>query len=105
MVDLDGIARHRIVFTRQGKADLAYFSAYERKRILDAVRRQLCEEPLVETRNRKALRENPVGRWELRIGKYRVFYDVEEPVPTVVVGAVGCKVHNVLYIRGEEISL
>ena len=50
-------------------------------------------------------RDNPVARWELRIGKYRVFYEVYENTSTVAVGAVGFKVHNVLYIRGEEVEL
>lgn len=32
--------------------------------------------PLLETRNRNPLRPNETSQWELRIGKYRVFYDV-----------------------------
>jgi hypothetical protein len=34
-----------------------------------------------------------------------VFYEVEEGNATVLVGAVGFKVHNVLYIRGKEVRL
>jgi hypothetical protein len=33
----------------------------ERVRVLDAVARQLVHEPLVETRNRKPLRPNPIA--------------------------------------------
>jgi len=51
------------------------------------------------------LQDNPVARWELRVGKYRVFYEVAAETSTVCVGAVGLKVHNVLYIRGEEVAL
>jgi len=40
----------------------------------------VAREPIVETRNRKKLRPNPLAPWELRIGKARVFYDVEESV-------------------------
>lgn len=53
-----------------------------------------------ESRNRKPLRENPLAPWELRLGKYRVFYRVEEQ--DVVVGAIGVKEHNKLFIHGEE---
>ena len=99
------MAVYRIEFTQEAGRDLAYFSAYERKRIVDDVKRQLTHEPTVETRNRKELRDNPVARWELRIGKYRVFYEVEQQTSTVIIGAVGFKVHNMLYIRGQEVKL
>jgi len=96
---------YRIDFTQEAKGDLAYFFAHERRQIVDEVRRQLTHDPTLETRNRKELRGNPLARWELRIGRYRAFYEVDEGTCTVVVGAVGFKVHNVLYIRGEEIRL
>ena len=99
------MAVFRIEFTEEAKADLAWFSAYERKGIVEEVKRHLADRPTVETRNRKQLRENPVARWELRIGKYRVFYEVATETSTVCVGAVGLKMHNVLYIRGEEVAL
>jgi hypothetical protein len=47
----------------------------------------------------------------VRLGKYRVFYDVLEEdgdetiVRIVKVEAVGYKKHNKLYIRGEEFEL
>jgi mRNA-degrading endonuclease RelE of RelBE toxin-antitoxin system len=43
--------------------------------IVDAIDDQLIYEPHLETRNRKLLESNPLGAWELRIGRYRVFYD------------------------------
>ena len=72
---------------------------------MDEVKRQLAHEPTVQTRNRKELRDDPVARWELRIGKYRAFYEVDEDTATVAIGAVGFKAHNILYIRGEEVAL
>ncbi|MCX7012799.1 MAG: type II toxin-antitoxin system RelE/ParE family toxin [Candidatus Sumerlaeota bacterium] len=99
------MAKYRIVLTQEARTDLACFSAYERKIIVGTVKRQLSDQPTVETRNRKELRDRPAPRWELRIGKYRAFYEVDEPTSVVTVGAVGYKVHNVLYIRGNEVQL
>jgi len=62
--------------------------------------------PLVETRNRKPMRPNPLASWELRIEDVRVFYDVaEEPEPTVSIIAIGTKEHGRLIIGGEEFQL
>ena len=94
-----------IDFTEEARIDLTWFSAYERKTIIDEIRRQLTDQPAVGTRNRKRLRENPLARWELRVGKFRVFYEIGEDGATVTVAAVGFKRHNRLFIRGEEVRL
>ncbi|MBX7233302.1 MAG: hypothetical protein K1X65_02885 [Caldilineales bacterium] len=75
--------------------------------VLDEVDRQLKHEPTTETRNRKPMRPNPIAPWELRIGALRVFYDVLDNTlePTVLILAIGIKIHNRLYIGGEEIEL
>lgn len=96
---------YTIEFTEEAKRDLAYFTAHERKNILHKVREQLSHEPDMPTRNRKPLRDNPVAPWELRIGHYRVFYQIERDVVTVGVVAVGRKRHNALYIRGKQVKL
>jgi mRNA-degrading endonuclease RelE of RelBE toxin-antitoxin system len=41
----------------------------------------------------------------MRVGSYRVFYDVDEDASKVLVKSVGWKEHNKLLIRGEEYSL
>ena len=96
---------YTIEFTEEAKRDLAYFTAHARKKILHKVREQLSHEPSVQTRNRKSLRDNPVAPWELRIGHYRVFYQIDQNVVTVGVVAVGQKRHNILYIRGKQVEL
>jgi mRNA-degrading endonuclease RelE of RelBE toxin-antitoxin system len=74
--------------------DLANLHVYERKNILDAIDKQLLHEPTRQTKNRKILIglippwENVPPVWELRIGEYRVFYDVDEKTSTVTVRAV-----------------
>lgn len=97
--------KYTIEVTEEAKRDLSYFTAHERKRILQGIREQLSHEPLQETRNRKKLRENPIAPWELRIGKYRVFYEVVQDIVTIGVVAVGYKQHNTLYIRGKRVAL
>lgn len=73
--------------------------------IFDEIERQLTYQPDVETRNRKPLRAHPLGEWELRVGKFRVFYDIDAGNKTVLVKAVGVKIGNKLLIRGKEFSL
>ena len=58
-----------------------------------------------ETRHRKLLRENPLADWELRVGRFRVFYDVDAANRLVRVLAVGVKAGNKLLIGGEEVAL
>ena len=97
---------YEIAFADSVKAHLQVLTAGQRATVLDAIERQLANEPLAETRNRKPLRPNPVAPWELRVGTLRVFYDVSErSPPTVRVLAVGVKDRNVLRIGGQEIQL
>jgi mRNA-degrading endonuclease RelE of RelBE toxin-antitoxin system len=60
---------------------------------------------LAPTRHHKPLRTNELSKWELRLGKYRVFYDVEEEARIIRIKAVGWKEHNRLFIRGKEYLL
>ena len=52
------------------------------------------------------MRPNPVAPWELRIGRLRVYYDVEEePEPVVCIRAVGIKERQRVRIGREVIDL
>jgi mRNA-degrading endonuclease RelE of RelBE toxin-antitoxin system len=74
--------------------DLKDLRASDRKRILDKIDEQLISNPTEETRNKKILvglkppweHEEPVR--ELRVGKFRVFYDVEEERQRVIICAI-----------------
>ena len=74
--------------------ELQAIKPFYRRQIVDAIDEQLVHEPNVETKNRKILtgfqsyfeHDEPV--WELRVGRYRVYYDVSEESKTVVVRAV-----------------
>ena len=100
-----------IEFADTAITHLAGLTARERPVAIDAIEKHLSREPLVETRNRKLLRPNPVASWELRVGALRVFSDVmaagpATPSPLLVrVLAVGKKHRSVLRIGGEVIAL
>jgi len=84
--------------------DLDHYGAREQAIILESIATFLGTDANVETKKRKPLRPNPLAPWELRIGEYRVFYEVREPT-LVRVLAVGHKDHNELFIRGQRIEI
>ncbi|MEW5938652.1 MAG: addiction module toxin RelE [Chloroflexota bacterium] len=94
-----------IEFGETAKRDLKWFKKYEQKIILDGIDDNLKYEPNVETQNRKQMRPNPVAEWELRIGKFRVLYNVEETVKIVSIEVIGIKVGSDFVIRGEKRDL
>lgn len=77
--------------------DLASIRAYDRSLILDNIDGQLLHEPNQQTRNKKPLFGlvppwlgiMPV--WELRIGDFRVFYDIDVEGLVVTVQAIRLK--------------
>jgi mRNA-degrading endonuclease RelE of RelBE toxin-antitoxin system len=80
---------------------------YYRNQILDEIEEQLTHEPTIKTRNRKRLEnlippwQTVMSIWELRVGEYRVFYDVSLTESVVYVRAVrrkprGTKTEDIL---------
>ncbi len=53
----------------------------------------------------KSCGANPFAQWELRLGRFRVFYNVDEQAFAVIVEAVGFKVGNLLFVRGKRKGL
>ena len=94
-----------IEFTPQANEDLKLFRRFEQRQILNEIEQQLMYEPNVVTRNRKEMRPNDVAEWELRVGKFRIFYNVDEEIRIIGVEAVGFKIGNMLFIRGERRKL
>jgi len=74
--------------------DLQKLPAFHRSGVIRAIETRLVDTPMARTRNRKPLAnlvppwtaELPI--WELRVGAYRVFYDVSEEERVVYVRAV-----------------
>ncbi len=97
---------YRIDYSPDAVDHLRGLAVRDQRIVVDGVDEQLSHQPLVETRNRKPMRPNPIAPWELRIGELRVYYEVkEEPDPVVTVLAVGVKERNVVRIGGEEVNL
>jgi mRNA-degrading endonuclease RelE of RelBE toxin-antitoxin system len=96
-----------IRFAEGVEEDLRNIRIYYRNQILDAIEEQLAREPETRTKNRKLL-ENLIPPWqtvapiwELRVGEYRVFYDVSAAESVVYVRAVrrkrrGTKTEDIL---------
>jgi mRNA-degrading endonuclease RelE of RelBE toxin-antitoxin system len=86
--------------------ELESLRAYDRRQVLAGIREQLVHQPSVPTRRRKCLIdltpsfEHGLPVWELRLGVYRVFYDVAEAEKVVHIRAVRRKdAHQ----RAEEV--
>ncbi len=69
------------------------------------IEKQLQHQPVAETRNRKRLHPNDLAEWELRLGRYRIFYNVNHAELRVKIEAVGYKRGSVLIVHGEEYEL
>jgi len=97
--------RYRVQYMDEVALDFEALPRRAQAVILAGIRCHLVIDPGRETRNRKSLRPNDLAAWELRLGDYRVFYNVFPEEGTVTVKAVGWKVHNRLFIRGREFVL
>lgn len=93
---------YEIEFTVRAAQDLKWFRKSGQNEILDGIEAQLRYEPTVETRNRKRLRPGRAAEWELRVGRFRAFYDVDDEARSVFIEAVGLKVGNKVYFQGKE---
>jgi mRNA-degrading endonuclease RelE of RelBE toxin-antitoxin system len=84
-----------IKFDSTALEELRDIRVFDRRRIEQAIEEQLTHEPGVATRNRKPIVEgqapfsHALTLWELRIGDFRVFYNVIEDV--VFVRAIRAK--------------
>lgn len=85
---------YEIELAESVEEDLASVRKTDRAAILDAIETQLAAEPARPTRHRKVLEglEPPFEAvppiWQLSVGEYRVFYDVDDEQKKVYVRAV-----------------
>ena len=93
-----------IAFTPSARDDLKYFKIYDQNIILAAIKKFLHSNANLESYKRKRLKPNEFAPWELKVGKFRIFYSIEEGNFVKVV-AVGYKEHNDLFIRGKKVEI
>lgn len=85
---------YRIEISRSAAEDLTALRANDRAAVARGILEQLSQDPASTTRNRKILegQEVPFDAVppvrELRVGSYRVFYDVNEQEEVVFVRAI-----------------
>ncbi len=77
-----------IVFSDDAVADVAALRAFDRTRILDAIDEHLAGEPTSLTARKKLIRHETGSVYQLRVGDFRVFYDVEVAQRRVLVQGV-----------------
>lgn len=83
---------YRILIVPEAVDELNEIPTFHRRQVEEAIDKKLKHEPTKETQNRKCLRSVVAGfefeppLWELRVGEWRVFYDVEEK--TVIIRAI-----------------
>ena len=86
--------RYEIVVHELAIEELESLRAFDQRRIVAEIREQLGDQPGVPTRRRKCLIdltpsfEHELPVWELRVGAFRVFYDVAEEERQVHIRAV-----------------
>ena len=93
---------YEIEFSTSALQDLASLRKFDQKAVLESLETQLRHQPTVETRNRKRLRPNDFAQWELRVGRFRVFYNGDDEALIVRIEAIGVKQRNLLFVRGER---
>jgi mRNA-degrading endonuclease RelE of RelBE toxin-antitoxin system len=93
-----------IRLTPSADEDLIFYPVNQQRIIVDSIKLHLTHEADRRTRRRKKLTDHPLAPWELRVGDFRVFYDIEGGTE-VKITAIGHKVHNELFIRGKKVEL
>ena len=85
---------YRVETHEDAEAELDELRSYDRNRVLDEIEEQWTHSPTKVSRRKKVLQalEPPWDQlgpvWQLRVGDYRVFYDVVEREKLVIVRAV-----------------
>jgi len=93
-----------VSFVPSADEDLDCYKAREQRIILDAIAEFLQSDADVASKRRRRLRPNPLAPWQLRIGDYRVFCEIQAE-RWVRVLAIGRKSHNELFIRGRRVEM
>jgi len=89
-----------IEFVGEAETDLDAIRAFHRPRILDAIERHLKHKPTQVSRARiKRLHSTDSPAYRLRIGEFRVFYDVDIEGAMVTILRILSKEQSLSYLR------
>jgi mRNA interferase RelE/StbE len=93
---------YEIVITKVADDDLAALPAFDRTTILDAIELHLTHQPRQESRSKiKKLVQPAIGEFRLRVGDFRVYYDIIDDDRRVVVLHVYDKGRKATPEKGE----
>jgi len=87
---------YAIRFSLGVEKELRRLRAYDRVTLLDEIEHQLSAQPKTTTKRRKSLENLSVPEawnsippiWQLKVGNFRVFYDVDSERQQVVIRAI-----------------
>ena len=97
----EGRLRYEIVIQSPAMADLDLLRAHDRVAILDRIEEILTVHPALESKSRiKRLREIESPQYRMRVGDYRVLYNVNEDDSRVHVIRILPKDRVLGYLKG-----
>jgi mRNA-degrading endonuclease RelE of RelBE toxin-antitoxin system len=77
--------RYTVRYSRDALTALKRMRPYDRTAILDQIERMLTTNPGRESKARiKRLRQPAPTQYRMRVGEYRVLYDVDGPTVTII---------------------
>lgn len=91
-----------VTLTDDAERQFLALSARQRRILQEAVGVRLVHEPTKESRAIKRLRPNLIAEFELRVGDLRAMYAVDLTNQEVIIGVVGEKRGNKLFVEGRE---
>lgn len=95
----------KVLLENRIRDDLAALGKTVGRLVLEELLARLQEDPLMESKNMKTMRPNPIASRQLKLfGRYRVLFDVDVDAHEVKVVLVGEKRGEKLFASGEEFT-
>ena len=94
---------YQIAITDVATSHLRSLSARDRRVVEAAIITKLVDQPTIQTTAVRRLRPNPCAECELRVGRMRVLYNVDEDRAEVLLLLIAVKSGNKLIVKGEEV--
>jgi mRNA-degrading endonuclease RelE of RelBE toxin-antitoxin system len=92
---------YEVRYSQEAVEQLKRLRAFDQAAILDQIEKVLSVNPMLESRARvKRLREPAPTQYRLRVGEFRIFYDVDQQ--TVLVVQVLGKQESIDYLGGTS---